>query len=237
MTALYIILVVIVLILLMPVGVSGGYDFGDVLLKIVAGPVKIQLLPKKAKKGKAKPKKEKAQKAKKDKPKKARPKITIEFITQLVSLGTRALNRFRKKLSIDHLRIWYLVASDDPCDAAMNYGKANAAVAALRDVLYNAFNVKDEDIRLRVDFTEEKSQFSVMGQMTIRIGQLMFIALCAAVGFLKIILKQRKQNKLKAERIDKNGEASHRRNDGDHNVQNQGNGGCKHHSGHSHNHA
>ena len=236
MTALYIILVVIVLILLMPVGVDGGYDFGDVRLKIVAGPAKIQFLPKKEKK-KGKEKKEKAPKAKKEKKPKAKPQMDFAFITELVRLGLRALNRFRKKLNIDHLQIWYLAAADDPCDAAMAYGKASAAVSLLRDIIYNAFNVKDEDIRLRVDFTEEKPQFSVMAQLTIRIGQILFIALCAGIGFLQIILKQRKQNKLKAERIDKNGEASYRRNDGDHNVQDKGNGGCEHSSGHTHNNA
>jgi len=237
LTALYIILAVLVLIMLLPVGVSGGYDFGDVSLKVVAGPVKIQLLPKKEKK-KDKPKKEKkAKKPKKEKAKKKLPPFTLEIITEYIRLVTGALNRFRRKLSIDHLKLWYLAAADDPCDAALAYGRANAAVLGLMEALNLAFNIKEQDIRLRVDFTEEKPQFSLGGQLTIRIGQMLLIAIIAAFQFLRVFMKQKKLQKLKAERIDENGEASHRRNDGSHNVEDQGNGGREHHSGHAHNNA
>jgi len=237
LTALYIILAILILILILPVGVSGGYDFGDVSLKVVAGPVKIQLLPKKEKK-KDKPKKvKKAKKPKKEKAKKKLPPFTLELITEYVRLLTGVLNRFRKKLSIDHLRIWYLAAADDPYDAAVSYGRANAAILALIEALNLAFNIKEQDVRLRVDFTEDKPQFAVTGQLTIRIGQILLIVLIAAFQFLKVFMKQKKLQKIKAERIDENGEASHRRNDGDHNVEDQGNGGRKHHSGHAHNNA
>lgn len=236
MTAALIILAAVVLILLIPIGVSGGWDFGEIGLTILVGPLKLRLLPKKPPKP-GKEKKPKAPKAKKDKPKKPRGSITFQTITDYARLGVRALGRFRRRLCIRKLKIWYLAAASDPCDAAVAYGRANAAIAELLSLLHAAFEVKEQDVRLRVDFSEEKSQFSVGGELTIRFGQILFVGLCALIDFLKIMIKQRKKAKLNSERNDENGEASHRRDDGNNDVEDQGNGGREHDRGHAYHNA
>ena len=236
MTAVLIILLVLLLLLSLPVGVSGGYDFGELLLALKIGPVRLQLLPRKLKKPK-KAKQEKHGSEKKKKKEKASrlpiPALSFQMITDYVRLGVRTLRRLRHRLRISDLRIWYLAAAEDPSDAALAYGRAHAAVAELLAILHAAFDVRDQDVRLRVDFTETKNQFSVSGTVTIRIGQLLTVAIAALIDFLKILLRQRREAKLKSERTDKYGEPSHRRDDGDDNVKDQGNGGREHDRGHA----
>jgi len=236
MTVLFIISALIAALLLLPVGVSGAYDFGEASLQVLIGPVKLTLLPKKPKAstGTDRPKKKKE---KKDGPPKGRAPITFEIVRDYVRLATDALNRFRMRLTIREVHVWYLAAAKDPCDAALRYGAAAAAVTGLMDILRCAFDVRNEDLRFAVDFLEEKPRFGVGGALTIRVGQLLYIGLRAGIDFLKIVLKQRRLRKIKSERNDDYGDASSRRNDGDHDVQDQGNGGRQHHRRYADHHA
>ncbi|MGE4352664.1 MAG: DUF2953 domain-containing protein [Oscillospiraceae bacterium] len=234
MTVLIVILAVLAVILLIPVGVVGGYDFGDIELKIIAGPVKIRIFPRKPKAEKpAEVKEKKAKKEKPEKPKKLKkPKpLTLDILTDYIRLGTKVLGKFRRKLSINQLRFYYLVAGADPYEAAVNYGAANAATANILSLLHAAFHIKRQDVRIRVDFLAPKPQLSIGADMTIRLWEILSVGVVALIGFLKILNKQKKRQKLTAERTDRNGEKSDRGNDGDHNVKNKGNGGCQHHCG------
>ncbi len=238
MTVLIIIIALIAALLFLPVGVSGAYDFGEASLKILVGPAKIALLPRKKKEpspGTEKPKKKK--KGKKEKPHKEKAPITFEIIRDYIRLAVDALNRFRVRLTIRDVHIWYLAAAKDPCDAALSYGRSAAAVTGLMDILRCGFNVQKEDLRFAVDFLEEKPRFGVGGTLTIRIGQVLYIGLRAGIDFLKIVFKQRRLRKIKSERTDEYGDASSRRNDGDHDVQDQGDGGRQHHRRHADHHA
>ena len=53
----------------------------------------------------------------------------------LVQTALDLLNAFRKKLRINHLYLKLIMASDDPCDLVVNYGKANAAMGNLLPLL------------------------------------------------------------------------------------------------------
>ena len=226
MTVLIVILAALFIILLLPIGVVGGYDFGDVELKVIAGPVKIQVYPKKTRKNKPeKPALQKKQKKKaKAKTKKPKPVMTLEIITEYVRLGTRALGRLRRKLSINRLQFYYLSAGEDPFGAAVSYGIANAAVANILSMLHCAFNIKEQDVRIRVDFLEPQPKFSFGADMTIRIWEVLYIGVCALIAFLKILKKQKYLKKLTNEGTDGNGETSNSRHDGNHDVKDKGNG-------------
>lgn len=238
MTVLLIILAILLLIMLLPVGVSGGYDFGDIELKVVAGPIKIKIFPKKKpKSGSENVEEAKVKKPKKKKADKVKLPMTFDIIKDYIRLGTKALGKFRRKLTIDKLRFYYLATSDDPCAAAISYGIAHAAMANVLAMLHEAFNIKEQDVRLRVDFLEDKPQFSIGVQLTIRIWQILYIGIVALVDFLKIHKKQKSLLKSGDERIDNNGEAPDRRNDGNHDVKDKGNGGCQHDSGNAYNNA
>ncbi|MGI6029404.1 MAG: hypothetical protein ACOX81_08340 [Candidatus Heteroscillospira sp.] len=237
MRTVLILLAVLVGIMLIPVGVSGGWHFDRAELKILIGPLRLRLLPRKAKKKPETAKKEKPKKKKTPKPEKEKPPFTFAVLMDYVRLGTGALNRLRIRLRVNELRIWYQAAADDPCRAAMAYGRANAAVNQLLALLHAALDIREQDVRLRVDFTETRPIFSVGGTVTIRIGQMLIIGVWALCGFVRIQIKQKKLLKLKSERTDENGEASHRRDDGNNDVEDKGNGGCEYHRGRANNNA
>lgn len=208
MIALAIILAVLVLILILPVGADVSYIGNVFSLAVKAGPVKIGILPKK-KKDEAeqadKPKKEKKKKAKveetegeAEKEAKPKQKLNFEDIMGIVRLALDALGRFRRSLSIDVLMLHLTTAGPDPYSAVMNYGYFNAAIGALLPSLHRAFKVKKEDIASQIDFEAEKLKIDARLQLTIRIGEILLIALCAGFALLKWILRRRKRAKAEA---------------------------------------
>lgn len=120
-------------------GVSRTREEGN-RIWLQLGPASITLYPR-PKKTPTKPAKEKKSKpAKEKKPKKEgkpRKPFTREQIVTLVrrflSLALEAAGSFRRKLCIDVLELDLIVGSPDPADAAMDYGKASAALGACGD--------------------------------------------------------------------------------------------------------
>lgn len=161
MWILAVLLAALVVLLLIPASVRFAYDRGALTLGVRFGPVKRQLFPKPEEP--EKPREEKP--AKKEKPKKEKPKepgakINMEQI--LYSLETlppilgRALKRTGKRIRVRPLKIYLLVAGGDPADTAVLYGKLEGALAAGVPLLERAVCIEDEDIRLFVDFQEER---------------------------------------------------------------------------------
>ena len=128
-------LAVIVLLAVLPLGASVKYDSGGLLVRLIAGPARITLFPRKKKdKEEKKPKKE----TKKEEPapkteaapkEKTGGKLT-DFLP-LVQVALDFLGEFRRKLRVDNLRLKLVLAGDDPCDLAVNYGRAWAALATV----------------------------------------------------------------------------------------------------------
>ena len=118
---------------------------------MILGPFRLTLLPKKKKE--KKPKKEMKPKEKTNKQKPAEKKAEyqtdpgpkpvsepaekkkaggpITDFLPLVNAVLKFLNDLRRKIRIDHLDVKLILAGDDPCDLAVNYGRAWAAVGNL----------------------------------------------------------------------------------------------------------
>ncbi len=204
-------LVIDFLIAITRVGARAVLEEGVFSLTVLAGPVKLRLLPKGEKKP-AKPGREKPEKrAKKSKEKKEageekpKPKIEISFelITTVLSAVGELLGRLRRKIRIDRLTVHYTAASDDPAKAAMTFGYASAGVNALMPVVENIFRVKERDVGVSVTFDTDQSDIFVDAQLTLAIWEILYIVL-AVWPPVKALLGQMK-NKGK---VDKNGQAS-----------------------------
>ena len=142
---------IVLLLAVLPLGVRVRYNSEGVAVKIIAGPVKITLLPRTTKKKKEKKKKEtKAAKEpeeenlpKPPQPPKAPKKKAAEAekggslldFLPLVKIALDFLGDFRRKLRLDDLYLRLILAGNDPCDLAVNYGKANAAMGNLLPLL------------------------------------------------------------------------------------------------------
>ena len=212
----YITLGILCLLAILPLGASVSYDEDGAVVKIIAGPVRITLFPRPKKKKKDK-KKDEAPKAKTEKPKKkAKPagkKETsapaapaeeapkkqkggsVTDFLPLVKVLLDFLGDFRRKLRVNVLELKVILAGDDPCDLAVNYGRAWAAVGNLLPRLEQAFVIKKRDIQVECDFTETKTAIIARLDLTITLGRLLTAVFVfvfhALVEFLKIMNKRK----------------------------------------------
>lgn len=196
MIALTIIIVLLVLLLIMPVGADVSFIGGEFKLRVKIGPVGKLLFPPKDKK------KEKTKKPKKEKPDKGggKKKLRLGFddITAIAKIGLKALKRFRHCLSIDLFMLHLTAAAEDPYDAVMAYGYVNAGIGALMPLAHSALKIRDEDIQIRMDFTEEMTSADARLVATLQIWEILYIAILAVAAFLKWYMQYKKRIKAEA---------------------------------------
>lgn len=172
---------------------------GENRVWVRVGPKPITLWPRPKRKPSKPDKEKKAKPPKEKKPKKEKPprrpltrEQIISLVRQLVSLALEAAESFRRKLRIDVLELDLVVGEPDPADAAMHYGQASAALGALWGPLTSAFQVKDGRARVDVDFQREHWALWGRFQMTLTVGQLIWLGLRCGVKALHIWREIRK---------------------------------------------
>lgn len=171
-------LAVLVLLGCLPLGISGIYEAAGPTAKLLVGPVRIALYPRK-KKEKTKPAKEKpkedTQKAAAAQSEKKGGSLT-DFLP-LVQVATDFLGDFRRKLRVKRLEMLLCMAGGDPCDLAINYGKAWAAVGNLMPQLERLFVIKKRDVQVCCDFTAAQTTLYLRADITITLGRLLGLLL------------------------------------------------------------
>ena len=204
-----IVLGILVLLAILPVGVHAVYNSDGILLRIIAGPARITVLPAKKKDKKPKEKKPKPQKKKEKPVKTPRKPASVEkkekggSITDflpLLQIVFDFLGEFRRKLRVNRLELKVILAGGDPCNLAINYGKAWAAVGNLMPRLERFFVIKKRDVDVECDFCGSQTLIIARLEITITIGRI--VAMAFRYGFralreyLKIVIK-RKGGKVK----------------------------------------
>lgn len=204
-----IILLIFFLIAIIPVGVRVGYDKSGFSLDVIAAFVKIGILPPKEKKPKSeeKPKEKKPKEEKtEEKPEEEKPEEkpgeksehdlggTVELaMTALRAVGD-TLTRLRRKLTVDYIRLQYTSNCDDPADAAINYGRAVAAINGLSPFVSKFLRIKKRDYTVLVGFDGSGDKVLLDAQITIRIWEIIYVALGLA-PVIKAYLKWSKSGK------------------------------------------
>lgn len=175
---------ILVLLAILPLGATVRYNADGLSLKLIAGPIRIGILPSR----KNKPKKNKTEKKKEPKktatqktvakePKSKEKGGPITDFLPLVKIALDLLNSFRKKLRIKHLDLKLIMAGDDPCDLAINYGKANAALGNLLPQLERCFVIKKRDLEIECDFEASETVIIARADVTITLGWLLGIVI------------------------------------------------------------
>ena len=212
--------VILFLLAILPLGVSIKHDEDGALVKVIAGPVKITVFPRpKKEKKKKKPKKEEsqtqqaaapqiepekkeqpaaqeqpAQPPKQEKPAKKSGGPITDFLP-LVQIALDMLGAFRRRLRVNRLELKLLMAADDPCDLAVNYGRAWAAVGNLMPRLERVFVIKKRDIEVECDFETSQTRVTARLDLTITLGRIIATAVVygikALIEFLKIKNKRK----------------------------------------------
>jgi hypothetical protein len=204
---------IVLLLAVLPVGVRIRYNSEGILVKVIAGPVKITVFPlpgkKKKEKKKEPDKKEKTAAAeeadlpkppqppkaqKEKKPKGEKGGSLLDFLP-LVKVAVDFLGDFRRKLRLNDLYLRLILAGNDPCDLAVNYGRAWAAVGNLLPQLEKWFVIKKRDIEVECDFETSQTLIIAHLDLTITIGRLLAAVLKFAVRALIEYLKIRKKRK------------------------------------------
>ena len=196
-------LAIVILLAILPLGASVLYDEDGPRVRVVAGPVKIQVFPMKKKAKKDKPKKEKpkkepkkpAQAAGEEKKPFPKPKTGgswTDFLP-LVQVALDLLNDLRRKLRVNELKLHLTMAGDDPCDLAINYGRMNASLAALIAQLERVLVIKKRDVHIDCDFAASETVILARLDLTITLGRILSIAVRYGVRGLTTFLKIKKQ--------------------------------------------
>ena len=211
---------ILLLLGILPLGASVKYDAEGPLVKVIAGPVRITVFPREKK-----PKKEKKQKKEKKtepagtepaaaaepapaaekkepaskpsasgEPKKKAGGPITDFLP-LLKVALDLLNDFRRKLRVDRMDVKLVMAGGDPCDLAINYGRAWTAIGNLLPRLENVLVIKKRDIGVECDFTASQTTIYARLDLTITLGRILAIAVVygfrAIVEFIKIKNKRK----------------------------------------------
>lgn len=199
---------ILVLLAVLPLGVHIRYNSEGLLAKVIAGPVKITVFPlsKKEKKKAKEPAKEAVQEEnlpkppqppkapKEKKPKEEKGGSLLDFLP-LVKVALNFLGDFRRKIRLNHLELKLVLAGDDPCDLAVNYGRAWAAAGNLMPQLEKWFVIQKRNIEVECNFEASETLVIARLDLTITLGRLLAAVCRAAVRALIEFLKIKKKRK------------------------------------------
>lgn len=236
----WIALAILVGLAILPLGVSVKYNADGIYLAIIAGPIRIRILP--AKKKEKKPRKEKKPeenktpqppveealpappvkqapgeppatpleekypdldktpgKVKKERKPREEPKEEsggswTDFLS-LIPIVFDFLGDFRRKLRVNRLELKLIMAADDPCDLAINYGRAWAALGNLLPQLERFLVIQKRDLEVECDFTATQTLVIARLDLTITLSRILAavfkFAFRALMEFLKIMKKRK----------------------------------------------
>lgn len=188
-----------------PLGVRLRYDEDGPLAAVLLGrlPIVLYPVPGWLKKLTSREKKDGEKKPKKEKPKKEEPpKDTVGEAPQggswkkflpLVRLGLHFLGDFRRKLRVNRLVLRLTLAGDDPCDLAVNYGRAWAAVGNLLAAMQRAFVIQKRDVEVQCDFLGEETKVVFAMDLTITLGRILGLLVKYGIRAVAILLKMKNQ--------------------------------------------
>ena len=209
---------ILFLLAVLPLGAWICYNSDGLLVRLVLGPVKITVFPmpkKKKKETKKETKKENkrdgAEKAQEEpvevqkplpeppqpppvKKKKESGGSLLDFLP-LVKTALDLLGEFRRKLRIDDLYLRLILASFDPCDLAVNYGRTWTAVGNLMPQLDRLFVIKKRDVEVLCDFAASETTVIARAEITITLGRLLALVTVYGIRAVKEFLTIRKKRK------------------------------------------
>lgn len=169
---------ILVLIAILPVGVRLVYQKEGAVCSLLFGWINIRLFPKEKKVKEHKKTKKSKKKSSAPKEKKQESGSWKDFIP-LVKIGIEFLGKLRRKIRVKYLELNLVMAGEDPCDLALNYGRAWAGVGNVMPLLEQVFVIKKRNIQVQCDFTADETKVTARLDVTITVGR----AVCLAVKY------------------------------------------------------
>lgn len=204
-------LCVLIFLAMLPMGIRASYYADGPQVTALLGPVRVPVFPrpkketkKKKDAAKSRPSKEEPslpqpphQPPKEEEPKAAPKKRggSMADFLPLVKVALDLLGDLRRKLRLNRLEIKLILAGDDPCDLAVNYGRAWSALGNLIPQLERLFVIQKRDMEVACDFTASETLVSARLDMTITLGRLLALAVRYGVRAGKEFLSIKKKRK------------------------------------------
>ena len=120
---------------------------------------------------------------------------SITDFLPLVKIALDFLGDFKRKLRVNFLELKLVMAGGDPCDLAVNYGRAWTALGNLLPRLERFLVIKKRDVDVQCDFTASKTTVIARVDLTITLGRLLAavvaFAVRALIAYLKIMKKRK----------------------------------------------
>ena len=200
---------ILVLLSVLPLGVSARYNAKGFLVKVIAGPVRFTVFPlrkkeKKETKKTAEPANTVSEAAPQNPPAPPKPKEessgqekggSILDFWPLVQIALDFLGDLRAKLRLDNLEVKIIMAGGDPASLAIHYGRAWAAVGNLMPHLDRLFVIKKRDIEVECDFTGTETLVLARLDLTITLGRILSLAAVYAIRAIKELMNIKKKRK------------------------------------------
>jgi len=173
---------ILILLGILPLGVSASYNMQGFFLKVIIGPVRISLLPTAKNEKKKKEIKTPAKNTARDSEKPVKKQHSkeggdVKDFLPLVEIALKLLNDFRRKLRVNCLELKLILAGDDPCDLSINYGKAWTALGNVMPQLERVLIIKKRNLEIECDYLADKPVVYARIDLTITLGRLLYIAL------------------------------------------------------------
>lgn len=203
MRVLGIIVLVLAALALLPLGVRVRYDEDGPLVQAKIWFIRLRLFPKKDKE-KKKQRKEKPKKKEvpSEEPEPEKKKGgALDTVRAALPLLKPALQGVKKRLTIRELELHVTWAANDPADAAIGYGRAQAALGGLWALIDQNFKVKKSRLGCSVDFDQTSPTVYADATLTIRLGQAVTLALPLLIKFLSNVsrIQREKADKTRKE--------------------------------------
>ncbi len=195
----WITLAILFLLAVLPIGISARYCDTGVLVRAIVGPIRFTITPHKKKKRKpeeAPNQPEKANVKTTAAEKKQKKGGSIWDFLPLVRVALDFLREFiTRKLRVNAIEAKIILAGDDPCDLATNYGRLWAALGNLWPRLEEWLVIKKRNVELECDFTASETLIIARVDLTITFGRLLSLVVRYGIRALKEYLKIRKKQK------------------------------------------
>lgn len=182
---------VLVLLACLPLGAGGAYGEAGPRAWLVIGPVSWTLYPRKKKKKEKPPRERPEKKAKENASSAAKPKEEkkkggpVTDFLPLVDVALDFLGDLRRKLRVNRLELNVTLAGDDPCDLAVNYGRACAAVEGLMPQLERLLVIRRREVHIGCDFQADQTRVYARLELTITLGRILGLAIRYGIRVLR----------------------------------------------------
>ena len=185
---------VLILIAMIPIGVSALYDEEGPRVSVYIGPLRFFVFPvkkkKKEKQGKEKkPKKKSTGKSTGKKTEKKKKGGNIDDFLPLVDVVLDFVAAFGRKLRVKKLEMKLILAGGDPSDLAVNYGRGWAALGNLVPLLEKAFIIKKRDLEVECDFLANSTTIVAKLDLYITVGRVLSLLTVRGIPIVRELLK------------------------------------------------